>query len=151
MRSLKNIFLLGSFVTVLAGCYEDHSASYFLKHPARLEAEVTRCQGLNPVARSEDRVCDIAINTAQQVSELVNEWRAQPEAFGQKILKAQLALVEAKALTKHLSQKVDSLQGQDDALLNQASRALQAANESLQAKQDEVNAMMIVVGLASPE
>jgi len=75
-------------VTACAQQRED-SVAYYLEHPKELSQEVTACQSANLIQQSAPH-CRMVMEAARSLMELIEEHQQSPQAFGQRVLDAQM-------------------------------------------------------------
>lgn len=155
MSIIKKTFIGILAVGCLAGCNEKLTYAYLMQHPDVLKAEIQRCESLSINQRTSENSaqCKIVANAANDMLIFISAQQQDPQEFGQKILDLQMAFAKSAQQLADAEQAVAALKTK-----NASSPELQTANEKLTQVQNtyenqrqQINAMLAVVGLNSPE
>lgn len=151
MVDMKKIFLLGAAVFTLAGCQHEKSYSYLVRHPMVLKQEVANCQ--NGQAASAGQYCENVMLAARDFMAMVDEWQSNQEAFGQKVLQAQLDCTKAADGVKTAKVELKDLQDKkaDGESIQLAKEKLALAQKDSEEKRRSLQTMYGVLSLSTPE
>lgn len=124
MRLLNSkIALLPSFaillLLMLSACEQrKYTYAYLMQHPTVLKRAVAACK---PESTAQTEQCEIVLYAAAQFTSLLNEQQSDPQAFGERLLRAQMLYAKANH------------------------------GENLADEKQEINDMLAVIGVNSPE
>jgi hypothetical protein len=106
----------------LTGCEEREDYAYLVHHPLVLKQRLARCQQevLHQVAP-----CEVVFYAAANLTALAEEQQADPQQFGDRILRAQVAAMAAKKTLARAQKEFDQYEKK------QASAGRQRAQEKL--------------------
>ncbi len=92
MPSLLWIMIAFLNVFSLTACQsrQQESMAFYLEHPKVLSQEVVACQSLTIAEQSEPH-CRLVMDAAGKVMELIEAHQRNPQAYGQRILDAEMA------------------------------------------------------------
>jgi hypothetical protein len=96
MPKLLSILLVLVNVAALSACADRHEGdlkSYLMQHPRVLTREVTQCQQADTSDQPTPR-CKTVLEAAGEVMTLIEAHQRNPQAFGQRILDAQMQLAK---------------------------------------------------------
>lgn len=120
-------------VLILTGCAQSYNYDYLVRHPATLKSELDKCQ--NSSGSRDANYCAMVNKAAATLMEQLTQQQEEPEAFGQKIIDAETALAN---LNKEMSQTTDP-------------KHLAALKQAYAAKQNELEILLAVMSMSTPE
>jgi hypothetical protein len=149
----QKIGLLVLFPFVLAGCEEKITYSYLMHHPGELQKAILACQSSSDRMLEQERQCEVVMAAGNNMFAVVTEQQADPEKFGQRIMDAELAYAEANDELQKAIQILSDLQNKKASSLDLASakEKVDQAKKAVEEKQEELNIMLAVLSLSSPE
>lgn len=152
MQVRIHLFFLIFTVTLLAACSKQPTYSDLIQDPAHLKNELAYCETA-PLSGRDISRCKMVIYAAKQVVSFVNEAQEDPEKFGQRLLDAQTALVQLQSAVDAARQKVHALERThaSEIDIQTAKKMLKKVREQYKEREQEVNLMLAVIGLGSPE
>lgn len=119
---------------LLSGCQDKTTNAYLLTHPDFLASQVAECQRRVPVGPDEQARCQRVMQAADTLAAFAAQLQANPEGFGQAIMKAERRCVQFK------------VQWQEATALQQAD-----AKAAYEAECLKVKTMLALLGLFRPE
>lgn len=89
---LKTSLFLLLTMCLLAACDQQqiYSKFYLMTHPAMLQKTIQTCHKMQVMAQSFSEQCRIANEANIEMANLVDEQQKNPQAFGQRILEAEM-------------------------------------------------------------
>lgn len=126
MHKIKCGFVSCALALGLAACQEKHSKSYYFTHPDSLKKALMQCQSYDAA------YCRTAYHAAQQMTQLSHAFVASQTNFGQRILRAQIRVVE---LSKQLK------------AAKEGHGAVKLLEQQLTLEQQRVNNLLAIVAL----
>ena len=154
MKSMLKLIFTGLLVSLLAGCQSrELSYDYLMLHPDVLKQQIEQCQSSPAKSSDESHRCEIVMSAGQRFVAILNEQENDPEAFGTKIMNAQLDATKAQLADESAHQALLKLQ-QDhasEADLVKANLAEQTAHKTFLEKRHDVAILLAVIGVNSPE
>lgn len=147
-------WLSGLVVLALVGCQnqpEQYSSTYLMQHPSLLKTEMVRCQTTE--GDQPDAYCTMVTQTTNDFFSILLQQQREPEAFGQRIMQAQVtygdALTEAEAAKQHLHSLISAHASAAEIAAGQT--AYQEALVSVKDAKTNVDTLLVIVGETSPE
>ena len=100
MKLAVKVVIVGLCLLGLSACKEKHTESDYFSRPQTLKSDLQECQKNGGTPDTFDAHCKLAYNTAVRMSRLMHDFVANQTEFGQRIMRAQIHVVE-------LSQQLD--------------------------------------------
>ena len=149
----SQIFVLIFFILLATGCKEKLTYSYLLTHPAILKDAITDCKDSDTPSPEMTTHCEMVLTAAENIASIITEQQADYEKFGQRILQTEIAYGKAKESIQTARQQLALLKRDRAAqdVIQAAQVALDKAKQACEAKQQEVQVLLAVVGMNSPE
>lgn len=120
----KNLIMTLLPLILLTGCNEKPTPTYLMQHRDKLERAMENCQ--SSIDQKDDAYCKMVGQAVEDFNNLITEQQSNPELFGQKIMDQEIACAKAK--------------NDKNANADQLAKSC-----------DQVEVMLAVVGLSSPE
>lgn len=138
---------------ILSACQEKYTRAYLLEHPDVLKNEVVKCQQQTMQSEPQTSYCERVMHAASQLMAVINEQQASPEGFGQKILAAEFACVQAKTALANAKQQLKTLRSQKapNTDIQIAERKVTSLRDEHKDKHEQIKVLLAVAGLNSPE
>lgn len=92
-------YLLLCIVFALSACGKELSPQYFIEHPDYLKKMISKCD----VSNQSTKLCQTAFQAVDLLNELLPQLEQDPEAFGNKILRAEESCYGIKVDNSQLS------------------------------------------------
>lgn len=152
MSLMKKLSVL-IFLMLLSSCQRQYTYTYLTQHPIVLKDEVEKCQKANPKPSENVIYCDMVMNAASTVMSIINEQQASPEAFGEKILSAELACSKIRESLEQAKKDLQNLTKQkaDKEQIKTAEEKIAELKKQQQTQRNETKILLAVAGLNSPE
>jgi hypothetical protein len=84
--------------------------TYLQQHPRELSQLIEQCQMSPPVMREQIQVCNNAFSAGKEIAGIIREIQANPQLFGEKILRAQMQYVSETEKHADTDEKLQSIQ-----------------------------------------
>lgn len=125
------LIVLCQLCLLLAACDQTRDRQYFMKHPKQIQSVLENCQAnAFPTA-----VCQAASQAQNDLIQLSQALKSDPQAFGDKILQLQVKLSEAKQTYSQLQTQLQQQKSPSPALRAQLQQADQELKELISANQ----------------
>lgn len=128
---------------LLSACFEQPpqplTYDYLMQHPDTLAEQYKQCE------KQKAANCEVVEKAFFDFSNLFQDQRQNPEAFGQRMLEAELASQMAGEGLK-AAQEAYAAQPTEE-----AKQVLDRAKKAYQEKQDAVTYMLVIISMGSPE
>jgi beta-N-acetylglucosaminidase len=131
---------------VLTACDKKMTYSYLMTHPQVLQTAVEKCQEDN----SDEETCRVVSYAANNMITIINEQQKDPEKFGEKLMQSQWQLSDLEQKMQMAKAKLNTLKT-SSSNLKTAQKDFAEAQKAYQDKKAEVQVMLAVLGLGSPE
>lgn len=153
MMNFKKICVLTMAVLSLSACDQQKSYSYLVRHPNVLKSEITTCQNATSSTPAQTKYCETVMQAARDFMTMLDEWQSDQEAFGQKVLLAQLDCTKAKEGVQTASVELKELEKQkaDDESIQLAKEKLALAQKDSEEKRHLLQTMYGVLSLSTPD
>lgn len=153
MHKLTQIFTILFCGILLTGCESKKTVVYFMQHPDELKQVVDRCEANQNQTQDEAATCHTAVYAASSLMTLIKDQQENPEGFGQRILDAQNRYMQLKAEYNKTHQRLSELNAShaSDAAIRNAKDDLFKARQACQEQKENIDIMLAVLGLSSPE
>lgn len=153
MQKLFSVVICAFAAVLLTGCESKKTVVYFMQHPMELKQQIERCEANQNQSSDEAIICRTAIYAGSSLTALINEQQANPEAFGQRILDAQNRYMQLKADYDKAHERLSALKAKNgtDVDLRNAKDDLFKARQACQEQKENIDIMLAVLGLSSPE
>lgn len=153
MLIFQKIALMVLVTLVLTGCEEKITYSYLMQHPNELKKAILDCQRNGANTEEQARQCEMVMYAANNMLSIITEQQADPEKFGQRIMETQLAFVKANDQLQQATQTLTALQTKKASAtdLAKAEDNVATAKKTVEAKQKEIDVMLAVLSMSSPE
>lgn len=124
MKSGLQLIFFSWMLILLVSCDQHQDTSDYLQHPEHLLVLVRECQMNPPLTQEEAQKCKAVFYAGKEMATLVTEIQANPQQFGERMLRAQMQYAAQTSEDKTAE-----------------------AQQTLQ----KINHYLAVLGLASPE
>jgi len=153
MFKFYGVILLAAGSFFLTGCQQEKNYDYLISHPDALKQEIEYCQNLSDQTQDKVKYCQMVQQADTNFVALVNEWQADQEAFGEKIMLAEADAVKAQMGVKTAQVELNELQKKtaDAESIKVTQDKLNLAVKDQQEKQSQVEAMLGVLSLTTPQ
>ncbi len=151
--SQKCLLLLFT-VILLSGCKEDLNANYLEQHPLELKKAVNTCQAALNQSSAEKAQCDQVMSAANRFTALLDAMQRNPEQFGQEVITIEMTNQTMAMKLAAEKQRIVTLEQQPAQAMNELQTAkdnMLHLEKNLDQQQHELNTMMAVIALTSPE
>lgn len=151
---MRSRWFSGLAVLVLVGCQnqpEQYDSTYLMQHPSVLKTEMVRCQSTQ--GDQPDAYCAMVTQTTNDFFSILLQQQREPEAFGERVMQAQVtygdALNDAETARQQLQALVKAHASAADIEASQT--AYQQALVSVKDAKANVDTLLVIVGETSPE
>ncbi|EKD69991.1 MAG: hypothetical protein ACD_46C00682G0003 [uncultured bacterium] len=141
----KYFFIVGLSTLLLSSCQENISYSYLMQHPLIAQEELEKCKAAEHQTAEDIERCKIILDATENINSILAEQQADAEKFGQRILELQNEVTKLKTSIQALQQQLKAQQ--TTSLQTQLNQLQKTYTE----KQENLNIMLAIVGMNSPE
>ena len=142
LRRLGYVILI-SFA--LIGCEKKTDYQYLMTHPMVLQKQMTFCKTNSPKTLQEMAHCRVVTYAAVNFTSLLMTQQQDPQKFGQQIMDAQYASIQASAKLAAVQASFDMANTKNNGM------NLEKAKQDYQNKLAEVDVLLAVLSLGRPE
>lgn len=137
---------------LLVGCKEKNTYSYYMQHPAALKKAMVECESQVERSPAQATQCEAVMAAREKMISIINEWEADPEKFGQRVIEVQEHYAALKKAVMQAKEKLKELQGKQAsaAEIKIAQDNLGKARKLCSEQAHEVKELLAVLGMSSP-
>lgn len=147
--------MVGAILTLaLSSCrQEEYTLDYLLEHPKVLEEELFFCSSNQVKSPEQIAQCKMIFRAQEKIKIYLDAMQTDPEKFGQRILNLETTIGQLKTACEKANNVLAAikLKHPTPAELQAAELTSSKAQEAYEEKKQELNILLMMAGLNSPE